>query len=55
MNVSWQLEVKNPWQSANWKALWGFEEEQYETYKELVIELNLINAPVQFRIESKAN
>jgi hypothetical protein len=55
MDVYWQLEVKNPWQSANWKALWKFDEEQVETYKELVMELNLINAPVQFRIESKLN
>jgi hypothetical protein len=55
MNLSWQLEVKNPRQSTRWKALWKFDEEQVETYKELVIELNQINAPVQFRIESKLN
>ena len=44
MSLSWQLEANNPEQSTDWKALWEFDEEQQETYQELVIELNQINS-----------
>ena len=53
MNLPWQLELSNPQQSMDWKALWEFGEEQQETDQEIVIELNRIKAPTQFRIERK--
>ena len=51
MNPTWQLEVKDSRKSTNWKMLWEFAEEQCANYRELVLELNEINAPIQFRIE----
>jgi hypothetical protein len=53
MNQSWQLETNNPHQSTVWKTLWEFGEEQQVIYQELVLELNQINAPIQFRVGRK--
>jgi hypothetical protein len=53
MNQSWQFESNNPWQSTGWNTLREFREELYTFCKELVIELNQINAPVHFRMERK--
>jgi hypothetical protein len=53
MIPSWQLQVNDPRQSTGWKVLREFSGDQYETYQELIIELNHINAPVQLRIERK--
>jgi hypothetical protein len=44
------LQVNDPRQSTDWKTVREFGEDQYESYQELVIELNQINAPVQLRI-----
>lgn len=44
----WALRIDNP--GTAWKALWGFDDDQYVAYEGLVAELNQINAPVVMRI-----
>ncbi len=51
-NKQWRLEVNNPklYGRLDWKALWGFDDDEHAAYQVLIGELNLINAPVQLRI-----
>ena len=51
----WRLEVNNPQTRTDWLPLWGFDESQQATYRELIEELNRINAPVQLRIVPNAD
>ena len=46
----WRLEVYNPYRRNDWKTLWGFDDDTHAAYHVLILELNLINAPVQLRI-----
>lgn len=51
----WRLEAMNPLTSADWRPLWGFDENEHVKYQELRDELNLINRPVLLRIVSNTD
>lgn len=45
-----RVESNHPYESQQWKFLWEFEEDEWIATQMLIDELNILNAPIQFRI-----